>query len=95
MNMQNLRLEDLPRATEKIYEKLCNLEEEIHILKERLAPKEPDQFLTRKEAAELLKVSLPTLHRWTKLRKIKAHGIGNKVLYKKRELEESLININP
>lgn len=92
--MNNLKFEDLPRAAERIYEKLCKIEEELETLKEIRPIRDPDRFLTRKEAAELLKVSLPTLHRWTKLRKITAHGIGNKVLYKLSELEESLIKMN-
>ena len=48
------------------------------------------QYITRKEVASLLKVSLPTLHDWTKLGWLKSYKIGNRVLYKKDEVEQSL-----
>lgn len=52
------------------------------------------QILTRKETAELLSISLPTLHSWTMSGKIKAYGIGGRVYYKLEEVEQSLIQIN-
>lgn len=51
------------------------------------------EYLSRKEAAKLLGVSLPTLHDWTKSGKIPGHRIGTRVRYIKSELENSLHRI--
>mgnify|MGYP003717000603 FL=1 len=55
--------------------------------------KKPLTLLTRKETAKLLCISLPTLHDWTKTGIIKAHRIGNRVLYKLEEVNDSLSEI--
>lgn len=49
-----------------------------------------DKMFTRKETAEFLKVSLPTLHIWSKTGKLKFYRIGNRVLYKKNEIMNAL-----
>lgn len=47
-------------------------------------------YLSRKEVAALLKITLPTLHDWTKLGRLKSYKIGTRVLYKEREVYEAL-----
>ncbi len=63
-------------------------------LKEELSkefqPKQPTEFLTRTEVCKLLKIDLSTLHRWTKASKLIAYGIGNRVYYKRSEIESYL-----
>lgn len=49
-----------------------------------------DELLTRKEAAKILGVSLPTILEWTKQGKVKGYRIGSRVRYKKFEIESSL-----
>jgi len=46
----------------------------------------PDRLLTRKQAAELLDISLPTLTAWEKAKRIKATRIGSRVYFKQSEL---------
>jgi excisionase family DNA binding protein len=46
--------------------------------------------LTRKETAEKLKISLPTLNDWSKRGLLKSYTIGGRVLYKANEIEQSL-----
>ena len=48
------------------------------------------KFLSRKEVAELLKISLVTLNEYSKLGWLKSYKIGKRVLYKKDEVEQSL-----
>jgi excisionase family DNA binding protein len=57
-----------------------------------LTPNENNQsgYLSRKEVAKLLKITLPTLHDWTKLRYLKAYKMGTRVLYKESEVIETL-----
>lgn len=60
-----------------------------------LNPPPPQQFelLTRKEAAKLLGISLPTLLDWTKTGKVQGYRIASRVRYKRTELENSLSQI--
>ena len=48
------------------------------------------EYITRKEVAKLLKVTLPTLHDWTKQGWVQSYKIGNRVLYKQSEVESSV-----
>src|SRR5215217_3797285 len=48
------------------------------------------EYITRKEVAQLLKVCLPTLHDWTKLGWLQSYKMGNRVLYKRHEVEAAL-----
>ena len=55
---------------------------------------DPDMY-SRKETAKFLRISLPTLHDWTKEGLIRAYRIGNRVLYKKEDIDQALTLINP
>lgn len=48
------------------------------------------QYLTRKETASVLGVSLVTLHSYTNSGKIKAHKIGGRIRYKKLDIEKAV-----
>ncbi|HOZ29586.1 MAG TPA: helix-turn-helix domain-containing protein [Bacteroidales bacterium] len=73
---------------------LNGVKELISQLKSEYQPKEPTEYLTRNEVRELLKVDLSTVHNWTKRGKLRAYGLGNRVYYKRSEIEQSLICIN-
>lgn len=58
------------------------------------SPKKGDlRYITRNEAADLLKISLPTLIRYTQLGIIKGFRIGTRVLYKLDDIEEDVKSI--
>jgi excisionase family DNA binding protein len=48
------------------------------------------KYLSRKETALLLKITLTTLRDWVKSGKIRAHKIGRRVLFKPKEIDEML-----
>lgn len=52
------------------------------------------EFITRKETAKILGVSLPTLHEWTKNGTIPALRIGSRVRYKISDVYASLKSID-
>ncbi|MDV3980942.1 DNA-binding protein [Elizabethkingia anophelis] len=52
--------------------------------------KEEPEYLTRREVAELLGITLPTLHNWTKKGIITAYRIGTRLRYNKVEIIEVL-----
>lgn len=55
-------------------------------------PKE-DGYRTRKETAEMLNISLPTLNHYTKKRILTGYRVGVRVLYKQSEIESALSQI--
>ncbi|WP_312557993.1 helix-turn-helix domain-containing protein [Empedobacter brevis] len=61
-------------------------------LAEEFQPKKPVEYLSRTETAKLLKVDLSTLHRWTKTNLLTAYGLGNRVYYKRSEIDKYLDN---
>ena len=56
-------------------------------------PANKTEYLTRKEVAALLRISIPTLHEFIKTGKLKAYRIGGRVLFNKAEIEGSLEEI--
>ena len=63
-------------------------------LKKELQPKPPADYLTRDEVSKLLKIDLSTVHNWSKQGKLKPYGIGNRVYYKRTEVENSIKPLN-
>ncbi len=52
------------------------------------------EFLTRKETAELFKVSLVTIHEWQNNGILKVYKMGTRSFFKYSELLETLYNSN-
>lgn len=69
------------------------LQNQLNDLKERFEPKTPVEYLTRTEVSEMLKCDLSTVHNWTKKGKLIPYGIGNRVYYKRSEVEAVLTPI--
>mgnify|MGYP003460539786 CR=1 FL=1 len=66
---------------------------ELEQIKKDFQPKQPSEYLTRNEVAEMLKIDLSSVHNWTKKGKLKAYGIGGRVYYKRDEVENSIIEL--
>ena len=66
---------------------------EFDELKLHLQPQQKTKYLTRLEVCELLNVSLVTLHTWNKNGKLKAFGIGGRVLYRQEDIENAIIKL--
>ncbi|WP_299366708.1 helix-turn-helix domain-containing protein [Winogradskyella sp.] len=67
---------------------------EISEFKKLLKLKESEEYLTRKEVAKMLKIDLSSVHNWTKKGKLKSHGLGGRVYYKKSEIENAFVKLN-
>ena len=52
-----------------------------------------EKYLTRKEVSKLIRVSLPTLHKYTVTGKIKAYRINRQVRYKENEVMAAMAQI--
>lgn len=57
-------------------------------------PKQPNEYLTRSEVADLFKVDLSTVHNWCKSGKLKPFGIGSRVYFLRSDIEKSLTPLN-
>lgn len=85
--LNNFDLSDIKKIMEEVIEeKLIKINP--------TEKKESSSLLSRKETAQFLCISLPTLHDWTKNGIVKGYRIGNRVLYKREEIKESLKQIN-
>ncbi len=67
---------------------------EIDSLKAEFQPKQPTEYLTRNEVKDFFRVDMSTIHNWTKRGKLKAYGIGNRIYYKRAEIEASIKPVN-
>ena len=57
-------------------------------------PKQPNDYLTRKEVAKLFNVDISTIHNWCKSGKLKPMGIGARVYFLRADIEQSLTPLN-
>lgn len=73
---------------------LTDIRQELRALTQNFQPVTPPEYLTRKEAAKILKVSLVTLTDWNKKGILKPYRLGNLIRYKRAELDQALISIN-
>ena len=53
-----------------------------------------NELIGRKEACALLHINLSTLHKHTQSGRLKSYGLGNRILYKRAEVLESVTAIN-
>lgn len=79
---------------EQLKEEILNgVQNQINELKKHFEPKEPTEYLTRREVANLLGVNLTTLNNWTRKGILKSYGIGGRVYYKRNEVENAIIEL--
>jgi len=72
---------------------LQGVKKQLEELKKEYQPREPEEYLSRAEVAKLLKVDISTIHNWGKAGKLKRHGLGNRVYYKRSEVEQAIIEL--
>lgn len=67
---------------------------QLENLKDSFQAKESTEFLTRQEVAEMLKVDLSTLHNWHKKGKLIPYGLGGRVYYKIKDVENAMVKLH-
>ncbi len=91
-------LEQVPGAINQIFKRFDELQAQINSQSnQQPTTAAPDELLTRKQAAALLKVSLPTLNELTKNGKVPGHRVPgtNRLRYKASEVNNALTEIKP
>ncbi|SHF82404.1 DNA binding domain-containing protein, excisionase family [Mariniphaga anaerophila] len=80
---------------EQLQEAILNgVKVQIEELKKSFQPVQPTEYLTREEVSKLLKINLSTVHGWTKKGKLNAFYCGNRVYYKRSEVEAAIKPLN-
>ena len=73
---------------------LLGVEKQLEKFAKNFKPKEPEVWIGRKEASEILGVTFPTLLVFNKKRIITPYKVGNRVRYKRSEIEQVILNSN-
>ena len=92
--LQGLSLDDLSSTIKSIV--ADEIQNALTTLTDSLPKDKTPEYLTRKETAEMLGVSLPTLHSYVKKGFISAQRVGEKtVRFKKEDVEKALNAVEP
>ena len=67
---------------------------QLQDLKTHFQPKTQNEYLTRVEVAEMLKIDLSSLYNWTKKKILISYQIGGRVYYKRAEVENAIVKLN-
>ena len=70
-----------------------DIKQQLKNLKLHFQPKQPKTYLSRAEVSKMLNVSLVTLNKWNKNGKLKAVGIGGRVLYRQEDIDNSIVEL--
>ncbi|WP_035695750.1 helix-turn-helix domain-containing protein [Christiangramia portivictoriae] len=73
---------------------ISDLVKELKKFSKNFKPKEPETWIGRKEASEILGVTFPTLLDWNKKGILTPYKVGNRVRYRRSEIEKVIINSN-
>lgn len=74
---------------------LKGVDARLEELKKNFQPKEPEEFLTRKEVCDLLSISYGSLHQWVKKGLLKPLTKGGRVYYSRKQIINDLYNSHP
>lgn len=93
--VQITSLEGVPAGLTLLFKEIADIKAIIQDSspKQEHIPSGDKELLTRKQTAERLKISLPTLNELTKSGKIRGYRIGNCVRYKSAEVQLALTQI--
>ena len=86
-NLVGLTIDDLKDLFGQV------LKTELEAVKKHLQPKQPNEYLTRKEVSEMLKIDLSSVHNWSKRGILIPHQIGSRVYYKLLEVENAIVKL--
>jgi len=87
MQMIGMSFDDLKNLVGQV------IKTELEAVKKHLQPKQPNEYLTRKEVSKMLKIDLSSVHNWSKRGILKPHQIGNRVYFKMSEVENAIVQL--
>jgi|MGYP000499857778 excisionase family DNA binding protein len=69
------------------------IKSQLESLKTHFQPPQPKTYLSRAEVSKMLNVSFVTLNKWNKNGKLKAVGIGGRVLYRQSDIDKAIVEL--
>lgn len=78
---------------ELILEIVDGVKAKLQIIEKNFQPKKPTNWLTKKEVANILSISTVTVDDWCKKNILIAYRIGNRIRFKRNEVEQALTKI--
>jgi hypothetical protein len=66
---------------------------QLESLKTYFEPKQPKTYLSRAQVSKMLNVSFVTLNKWNKSGRLKAVGIGGRVLYRQSDIDNAIVEL--
>lgn len=66
---------------------------QLEQLRKEFQPKKPTEYLTRLEVSKMLSVDISTVHNWGKSGKLTRHALGNRIYFKRSEVERAIIQL--
>ena len=87
MQMIGMSFDDLKNLVGQV------IKTELEAVKKHLQPKQPNEYLTRKEVSKMLKIDLSSVHNWSKRGILIPHQIGNRVYFKMSEVENAIVQL--
>lgn len=85
--------ENLPQLVSSLKEQNTKILDSIAELKNAINIPPSVEYYTRQDVAKLLKVNISTINNWVKRGKLISYTIGNRVLFKKTEIERAPVRI--
>ncbi|MDX1828768.1 MAG: helix-turn-helix domain-containing protein [Lutibacter sp.] len=70
------------------------VENKLKEFEKSFTPKEPTTWLTKKEVSIILSISIVTIDDWSKKGILSPYRIGNRIRFKRIDIENALTNIN-
>jgi len=69
------------------------IKKEFEVLKAEFQPKDPEEYLSRQQVADMLHIDLSSVHNWRKKGVLMAYQIGGRVLFKRSEIEAAIVEL--
>ena len=91
MNKKLQLIEIMPDELAELINK--GIQVQFDELKKHFQLKEPTEYLTRIEVSKLLSINPTTLWNWTNKGRLKSYGIGGRRYYKRKEIDEMMIEL--
>jgi DNA-directed RNA polymerase specialized sigma subunit len=79
---------------ELIHNILQGVEKKLNEFEKNFQPKEPTQWLNKKEVASILSISTVTVDDWSRKFILNPYRIGNRIRFDRKQVEQSLTQIN-
>lgn len=90
-----MQVQFIQTTPEKLQEQILEgVKSQLEQFLQKYKPKQPQEYLTRREVAEMFKIDLSSVHNWTKKGILQAYQIAGRVYYKRTEIESAIVKLN-